>query len=189
VVVVLVVIVDLLSTGGAAAAVQGAAAQRRQRKAVAAAAQRRSAVVTSQGSRSAAWQRNAAAAQWRNAVVTFQGSGALLQRSSAAQGVRSCSAAEERSGVFPCHCSSHSEITPFLRRRWRATCQCCTTTDAKSMILSKDRVKGLVSGTNIIFQGGFEFEFVHVFSEGAHCADGTRDVGGRGIHRCCWIKK
>jgi len=46
------------------------------------------------------------------------------------------------------------------------------------VILSKDRVEGLVSGTNIIFRGGFEFEFVHdVFSEGAHCADGARDVG------------
>jgi len=135
VVVVLVVIVDLSSMGSAAAAVQGAAAQRRQRKALAAAAQRRSAVVTFQGSRSAAWQRNAAAAQRRSAVVSLQVSGVLLQRSSAAQGVGSCSVAEERSGVFPCHCSSHSEITPFLRRRWRATCRCCATTDAEGVIL------------------------------------------------------
>jgi len=59
----------------------------------------------------------AAAAQRRSAVVTSQGS------------------AEERSGVFPCHCSSHSEITPFLRRRWRATCRCCATTDAEGVIL------------------------------------------------------
>ena len=40
----------------------------------------------------------------------------------------------------------------------------------------------LVSGTNIIFRGSFEFKFFHIFSEGARCADSAQDVGGRGIH-------
>ena len=111
VVVVLIVIVNLSSTGSAAAAVQGAAAQQRQHKALAAAAQRRSAVVTSQGSGNAARQCNAlAAAAWQ--LQRSGGSTGLwqlqrsrraqcfLRRSAAAQGVGSCSAALERSGVF-----------------------------------------------------------------------------------------
>ena len=89
-----------------------------------------------------------------------------------------------------CHCSSRSEmIIPFLRCCCRATCQCCATANAEGEILSKDSVKGLVSGTNIIFQGGFEFEFFHIFSERARCADGAWDVGGRGIHCLIMDKK
>ena len=84
---------------------------------------------------------------------------------------------------------SEFEFVPFLRRCCRATCRCCATTDVVGVILSKDRVEGLVSGTNIIFLGGFEFKYVHdVFIEGAHCADGAGDVGGRGIHWCCLMK-
>jgi hypothetical protein len=57
----------------------------------------------------------------------------------------------------------------------------------KSLVSIKDSVEGLVSGTNIIFRGGFEF--VHIISEGARCAGGARVVGGRGMHRCCYWKK
>ena len=86
------------------------------------------------------------------------------------------------------------------QRRCRATCRCCATTDAEGVILTrtckesaeglvsiKDSVEGLVSGTNIIFRGGFEF--VHIISEGAQCAGSARVVGGRGMHRCCCWKK
>ena len=52
---------------------------------------------------------------------------------------------------------------PSLRRRCHATRRCCTTTDAKGVILTtckdsaeglvsiKDSIEGLISGTNIIF--------------------------------------
>jgi hypothetical protein len=80
-------------------------------------------------------------------------------------------------------------IIPFLRRCCCATCQCCATADTEGEILSKDSIKGLVSGTNIVFLGGFEFKFFQIFSERACFADGAWDVGGRGIHCLMMDKK